>query len=83
MQDFRDERRTTIPDRFSGVARRGGADARLLYVLRAPGVVAFRAARVPKEEQMMLEQFGDEYRDYMKRTGRYLPPLRTALRDRE
>jgi hypothetical protein len=83
LQDFRDERRTNISERLLGAARRGGADARLLYVLRAPGVVAFLAARVPKEEQMMLEQFGDEYRDYMKRTGRYLPPLRTALRDRE
>jgi protein-S-isoprenylcysteine O-methyltransferase Ste14 len=32
--------------------------------------------RVPKEEQMMLDQFGDEYRGYMQRTGRYLPKLR-------
>ncbi len=30
-------------------------------------------ARVPREEQMMLERFGDEYREYMKRTGRFLP----------
>ncbi|MGO8927955.1 MAG: isoprenylcysteine carboxylmethyltransferase family protein [Limisphaerales bacterium] len=30
-------------------------------------------ARVPHEEQMMLEQFGDEYREYMKGTGRFLP----------
>ncbi len=32
--------------------------------------------RVPVEEQMMLEQFGDEYRDYMRRVGRVLPRLR-------
>ncbi len=32
--------------------------------------------RVPVEERMMLEQFGDEYRDYMRRTGRVLPRLR-------
>ena len=31
------------------------------------------ALRVNTEEQAMLEQFGDEYREYMKRTGRYLP----------
>jgi protein-S-isoprenylcysteine O-methyltransferase Ste14 len=31
--------------------------------------------RVPKEEQMMLDRFGDEYRLYMQRTGRYLPKL--------
>lgn len=31
--------------------------------------------RVPKEEQMMIEAFGDEYKDYMKRTGRFFPKL--------
>lgn len=30
-------------------------------------------ARVDAEEQMMLDQFGDEYRDYMQRVGRLLP----------
>lgn len=29
--------------------------------------------RIPREEQMMLERFGDEYRAYMQRTGRFLP----------
>lgn len=29
--------------------------------------------RIPPEEKMMLQQFGDEYRAYMKRTGRLLP----------
>ena len=32
--------------------------------------------RVPREEQMMLEQFGDEYREYIARTGRIIPFLR-------
>jgi protein-S-isoprenylcysteine O-methyltransferase Ste14 len=31
---------------------------------------------VDKEEEMMLERFGDKYRAYMKRTGRFLPRLR-------
>jgi len=31
------------------------------------------ALRVNTEEQAMLEQFGDEYREYMKQTGRFLP----------
>jgi protein-S-isoprenylcysteine O-methyltransferase Ste14 len=31
--------------------------------------------RVPQEEKMMLEQFGEEYRAYMQRTGRVLPPF--------
>ena len=29
--------------------------------------------RVPKEEQMMIEAFGDEYIAYMQRTGRFFP----------
>lgn len=29
--------------------------------------------RVPREEQMMLDTFGDDYREYMKNTGRFLP----------
>jgi len=32
-------------------------------------------ARIPKEEQMMLEHFGEEYRSYMSRTGRLIPRL--------
>ena len=29
--------------------------------------------KIKREEKMMLEQFGDEYREYIKRTGRLLP----------
>ena len=32
--------------------------------------------RTPREERMMLEHFGDAYRDYMLRTGRLFPRLR-------
>jgi len=31
--------------------------------------------RVRREEQMMLENFGEEYRLYMNRTGRVIPRL--------
>lgn len=31
--------------------------------------------RVQIEEQRLIEQFGDEYRSYMQRTGRFLPKL--------
>jgi protein-S-isoprenylcysteine O-methyltransferase Ste14 len=40
------------------------------------GMVAFILAivvRTPREEQMMIERFGDEYIAYTNRTGRYLP----------
>ncbi|MFW9834295.1 MAG: isoprenylcysteine carboxylmethyltransferase family protein [Candidatus Thorarchaeota archaeon] len=32
--------------------------------------------RIPEEEQMMIDEFGDEYREYMKHSGRLLPPFR-------
>jgi len=39
----------------------------------AAWVAVIFATRAPREEQMMLERFGDEYRAYMKRTGRFFP----------
>ena len=35
--------------------------------------IADLALRIPKEEQMMIEEFGDEYKAYRQRTGRLLP----------
>jgi protein-S-isoprenylcysteine O-methyltransferase Ste14 len=29
--------------------------------------------RIQREERAMIEKFGDAYREYMKRTGRFLP----------
>jgi protein-S-isoprenylcysteine O-methyltransferase Ste14 len=46
-------------------------------LLFAAWVAAILVLRVPREEQMMLEQFGDEYREYIKRTSRFLPRWRT------
>ncbi len=37
------------------------------------GIVYFR--RTPREEQMMIDRFGDEYRVYMRQTGRVIPKL--------
>lgn len=39
------------------------------------GILAFiaMAVRTPKEEASLIAKFGDEYRDYMKRTGRFFP----------
>lgn len=41
------------------------------------GILAFiaMAVRTPKEEANLIEKFGDEYREYMKRTGRFFPKL--------
>ena len=38
--------------------------------------IPFYFLRVRAEEQMMLDSFGTEYREYMKMTGRVLPKLR-------
>lgn len=39
------------------------------------GILTFiaMAIRTPKEEANLVTKFGNEYRDYMKRTGRFLP----------
>jgi len=34
--------------------------------------------RTPREEQMLCEAFGDEYRDYMRQTGRLFPRWKRA-----
>ena len=38
--------------------------------------IPFYLRRIPAEERMMLQQFGDEYREYMGRTGRLFPRFR-------
>jgi len=37
--------------------------------------IPFYMLRVQAEEQMMINKFGDQYRDYMKRTGGVLPKM--------
>jgi len=47
------------------------------WFIAALGILAFiaMASRTPKEEANLIEKFGDEYREYMKRTGRFFPKL--------
>jgi Ca2+/Na+ antiporter len=35
-------------------------------------VLVMLMIRLPKEEEKIIERFGDEYRAYMKRTGRFM-----------
>jgi protein-S-isoprenylcysteine O-methyltransferase Ste14 len=58
----------------------GVAQALLLqnWVAGWAGMVLFTplyVLRVPREERMMLDRFGEEYRSYMDRTGRVVPRL--------
>ncbi|NWG34290.1 MAG: isoprenylcysteine carboxylmethyltransferase family protein [Chloroflexi bacterium] len=39
-------------------------------------IVSVLVIRVPEEEKLLVEQFGDEYREYVKRTGGFLPKLK-------
>ena len=39
-------------------------------------VLGLLAVRTPREEQMLIERFGPQYRDYMSRTSRFLPWFR-------
>jgi len=41
-------------------------------VLLAISIVVL-VRRIPKEEEMMIQEFGEEYRAYMRRTGRLFP----------
>ena len=47
------------------------------WFIAALGVLTFilMAIRTPKEETNLIEKFGDEYREYMKHTGRFLPKI--------
>ena len=47
------------------------------WFIAAFGILAFilMGVRTPKEEANLIEKFGDEYREYMKHTGRFLPKL--------
>ena len=50
--------------------------ANWIFVALAVLMLAVFFTRVPREEQMMIEQFGDEYREYMKGTGTFFPKWR-------
>jgi protein-S-isoprenylcysteine O-methyltransferase Ste14 len=38
-------------------------------------ILGLLAIRTPKEEQKLIERFGDGYRQYMATTGRYVPRI--------
>lgn len=41
-------------------------------------VICMYLIRIADEEKMMIDQFGDEYREHMTRTGRLIPKLRNS-----
>lgn len=49
--------------------------ANYLVILILSMLIMSVALRLPMEEQMLIERFGDEYRTYQSRTGRFFPKL--------
>jgi protein-S-isoprenylcysteine O-methyltransferase Ste14 len=49
--------------------------ANLLIAVSGAMVILLLALRTPKEEQRLIDRFGDDYRQYMAQTGRFLPKL--------
>jgi protein-S-isoprenylcysteine O-methyltransferase Ste14 len=39
-------------------------------------VFFFLLLRLPQEEERLIEHFGDDYREYMVQTGRFLPRMK-------
>jgi protein-S-isoprenylcysteine O-methyltransferase Ste14 len=57
-----------------------GLAARSWFILISGAVLilVLRIVRVPREEAMMVGGFGESYRQYITRTGRFLPRFRSA-----
>jgi protein-S-isoprenylcysteine O-methyltransferase Ste14 len=51
-----------------------------LFLLLASLSIPFFNNTARKEEASMVQQFGDEYREYMNCTGRFFPPLISKTR---
>ena len=63
---------------FSFLALVGFALLSANWFIGLTGILALvvLAVRTPIEETKLIEEFGDEYRAYMRRTGRFLPRLK-------
>ncbi|MHA1964522.1 MAG: methyltransferase [Candidatus Thorarchaeota archaeon] len=51
--------------------------ANLLLLITWIITMLYFIIRIPQEERMLLEQFGESYREYMSKTGRLFPKLST------
>jgi protein-S-isoprenylcysteine O-methyltransferase Ste14 len=52
------------------------AEIWLIFLIAVPAFIVL-AVRTSKEEARLVERFGEDYRGYMRRTGRFLPRLQT------
>src|SRR5689334_10223147 len=65
---------------YTGILLLGGslgvALGTWLLPLLAAVIFTLLALRTKTEEKYLIERFGDQYRDYMTRVGRFLPKLK-------
>lgn len=54
----------------------------LLFIFFIIFVTLIYAFIIPSEERMMLDHFGEEYRNYMQRTGRIFPRIRRTMEEK-
>lgn len=54
----------------------------LIFLVYTGAVVFMYSGRVSSEEEMMLERFGDVYKEYMSQTGRLLPRFRPGKKSK-
>jgi protein-S-isoprenylcysteine O-methyltransferase Ste14 len=45
----------------------------LLLLIGTGGMILLMIIWAPREEQLLIKEFGDQYLDYMKVTGRFIP----------
>lgn len=60
---------------FAYVAGIAFVSANWMYAVMALLVIFGMSFRTPREEQLMIDKYGDEYRQYMQRTWRFFPKL--------
>ena len=61
---------------FTFILALGFGAANWLLILPALGLVVIIYAQIGKEELMLIDRFGDEYREYVKQTPRLIPKFR-------
>jgi protein-S-isoprenylcysteine O-methyltransferase Ste14 len=57
--------------------------ANWLLLLPALVLIAMIYGQIPREELMLIDRFGDEYREYMKRIPRIIPKFRNLVKTKE
>ena len=57
--------------------------ANWLILLPALATTMLFYTQIGKEEAMLIDRFGDEYREYMKRTPRFIPKIRNSPPNKE